>query len=162
MKKQNRFSVISILATLAIVLIFIACDDKIPESGSKTIDSRLVGGKWTLSRTTPNQYFRFTSTTYTVANNGVASEITINAYTKDGKVLSVDGDNEMLRYAFLQPSEFNAELSAAMATGNHQKIFQVDRKIKMAETGYYVRFTVLGSGSVDWFDWDRGILPPGY
>jgi hypothetical protein len=148
--KQNTF--LGMVVILTITLVLLACGNDTSEP--KTIDSRLIGGKFTLYRTTPDQFIRFTSTTYTVASSGELSAITTNAYTKDGKVLSVDGNIELIRYAFIQPSEYDDEFAAAIATGDQQRIYAVHDKVAKAKSGLFVRFTIPGTGTVmEWFNW---------
>ena len=119
----------------------------------KTIDSRLVGGKFTLTRLLPDQYFSFTSTTCTIALKGDTSAVTVNAYTENGKVFSSIGKKELLSYHFIEPSEYKDELAKATASGSLITQTSVQEKIAKAETGLFVKFTVVGSASVDFFNW---------
>jgi hypothetical protein len=74
---------------LAFGMVLIGCDIEPTESKEtpKSIDIRLVGGKWYDGAAgTQNAYYRFTTSDIFTATNGPVSEIAVAAYTENGQV----------------------------------------------------------------------------
>ena len=141
------------------------CPNETTNNGNdtpKTIDdSRLVGGKWFDGSTgsssySQNIYYRFTTTDFITTTNGAVGEVTIPAYTENGQIKAVANDTVLANYVFLQPSAFHAEEQAAwaIAGSNQIPLYLVRRKMKAAETGNMVRFTVSGT-SLDMARWEN-------
>jgi len=143
---------------------FFSCDNGATNNNNntpKTIDSRLIGGKWFDGSTgsssySQNIYYRFTTNNFITTTSGAVGEVTIAAYTENGQIKSAANDAVLANYIFLQPSAFHDEEQAALAIAGSNQIplYLVRRKMKAAETGNMVRFTVSGV-SIDMARWEN-------
>jgi hypothetical protein len=156
---KKRFFIGLLVMLLVFGMMVASCDDDANQNnqGPRTIDSRLVGGNWSLVYNSL-QFYRFTEDTYGIASNGETSIILTPAYTSDGRVLAMNGDTVLLDYEFVPGSRFDDEMAAVIASGNHHTILSVETKRWLANSGNMVRFTVAGSTqSFEWARW--GNLP---
>jgi hypothetical protein len=143
----------SLVLVLAFGMTVVGCDNG--NEPSKSMDSRLVGEKWYDGATgTSNIYYKFTATDFITTINGPTDEITTAAYTENGQVKATANGTVLLTYVFVQPSEYDDEIQAAINAGDQVLQYRWERKKQAAQGGNMVRFTVSGV-TVEWARWEN-------
>jgi hypothetical protein len=148
------------LGMLVMVLVFgmtvVGCDnDNGSTNATKSIDSRLVGGKWYDGSTgTQNIYYRFTQSDFITTINGATAEVVTAAYSENGQVKASANGTVLLNYVFVPASEYDDKFQAAMDAGDQILAYKWDRMGQAAKSGNMVRFTVSGI-TVDWARWEN-------
>jgi hypothetical protein len=162
-KKQKLFLGFAVLVIVAIFTIT-GCDTGNDNKESKEVDSCLwaAGGDWGVSHTYTYKtvpWFTFTKTTMTINPGNYVPGTPVSVYTQNGGVYLLETDALILTYRQYNEDDFTEQLQQAIASGNHQVIYDVHDKMEKAKAGFFMRFTTQGV-SADYCNWP-GLMATG-